>query len=115
MDVLHTVTPAGGRPFHVRLVATGERYGLDDCLVHDRAIPMVEFYDASQDLVKFGPRGQFVSRYYLTTLLDVKGGLDLHCGEPAWQLDAAALASALRWVGEQATRKVAGVPDRVRR
>jgi hypothetical protein len=49
---------------------------------------VVEFYDARQDPAKFGERGQFVADYYLTTLLQVRSGLALDAGIPAWTLDA---------------------------
>ncbi len=60
----------------------GERYGLDGCLTyelnaysgipaaaHRASYPLVEFYDTSQDAARF-PGGQFVSRYYMTDLLE---------------------------------------------
>lgn len=96
-----------GRQFNVRLVRKGDRYGLNDCLTHDKDAPMVEFYDGSQDPAKFGPRGQFISRYYLDTLTgadrlsrgDVRngGGLCLHGGVPEWDLDSVAAATAVKW------------------
>lgn len=84
-------------PFNVRLVEAGDRYGRDFCLTHeyepsdiDKA--MVEFYDARFLHTKFG---QFVSRYYVSTLLepyeyldgDEEAGLDLMGYEPAWKVD----------------------------
>jgi len=58
-----------GRAFNVRLVQRGDRYGLDDCLTHDKDDPMVEWYDATyENTPDFGVRGQFVSRYSLGTL-----------------------------------------------
>jgi len=107
---LHTITNANGRTFNVRLVATGERYGREDCLVHDRAMPLVEFYDASRPSgACVQSRGQFVSRYYFTDLMDpaiLVRGLDLQGDVPEWKLDAAAFADAWRWLRDQATRKV---------
>jgi len=77
-----------GRPFTVRIVREGDGYGRDDCLTHDEADPLVEFYDASQDSSKFGLRGQFVSRYYLSTLLEppTDRGLGLEGSVPAWTI-----------------------------
>ena len=46
--------------YNVRLVTKGDRYGLNDCLVHEEDKPMVEFY--STKVQKTG-RGYFVSRY----------------------------------------------------
>lgn len=68
--------------FNVRIVRKGDRYGSKDAVVHEHDEPMVEFYDARQ--TAFGPRGQFVSRYYVDTFmsrsndhaLDLQGGVD---------------------------------------
>lgn len=57
----------------------GERYGAgggfvygkalsNDCQLYGHGLPLVEFYDVSQDPAKF-PEGQFVSRYFMSTLL----------------------------------------------
>lgn len=65
-----------GRAFHVRLVRHGDRYGLNDCLVHDKVDPLVEFYDATyENDRRFTPGlGQFASRYSLSTLTGNPGG-----------------------------------------
>lgn len=73
--------------FRVHLVQEGERYGstgsliygkalsngsigtpVNDCQLYGHGLPLVEFYDVSQDPAKF-PEGQFVTRYYMSTLL----------------------------------------------
>ena len=101
-----------GRAFNVRLVRRGDRYGLDDCLVHDKDAALVEFWDATyENDSRFSPGlGQFVSRYFLDTLTGKDGfgrdhrrgscGLDL-CGHvAAWKVtgdnvvDAIAAAEA---------------------
>lgn len=95
----------------------GERYGLDGCLtyelnaysgapaaVHRASYPLVEFYDTSQDAARF-PGGQFVSRYYMTDLLEdnsiavsldtmLKNGnqFSLDGGIPAWTVEGDDLA-----------------------
>lgn len=91
---------ANGCPFHVRIVRAGEHYGLEDCLTHEggRDVAMVEFYDASVGPKFFGERGQFVSRYYVDTLLKHRGGLTLDGGVPEWVLDAGAVEQAQRHV-----------------
>lgn len=66
----------------MHLIYPGERYGLDGCLTyelnaysgapaaaHRASYPLVELYDTSQDAARF-PGGQFVSRYYMTDLLE---------------------------------------------
>lgn len=81
-----------GRTFNVRVILKGERYGLDDCLVHRDADPLIEFYDARYAGSKgFGPLGQHVTSYHASTLTDVTGGLMLNGGVPEWTVDAAAM------------------------
>lgn len=72
--------------FNVRVVRKGDHYGRNDCLEHDEDEPLVEFYDAKW--TKFGPRGQFVSRYYLETIMETptEHGLALDCGVPEWSI-----------------------------
>jgi hypothetical protein len=64
--------------FNVRIVNKGDRYGRADCLTHDDDRPMVEFYD-HRYASEAWPRGQFVSRYYVGTLLGYEG---FYGGEP---------------------------------
>ena len=92
-----TVPGVDGRLFGVRILSRGDRYGLNDKLVYGEEKPQVEFYDLhSANKKGFGPNGQFVSRYYLSTLLglDKYGGppvldgegLDLMGYEPVWKI-----------------------------
>ena len=72
--------------FNVRIVRLGDRYGRDDRFAHEEDQPLVEFYDDRYHSQP-GDRGQFVSRYYVSTLLEYTGqGLNLYVGEPAWYL-----------------------------
>lgn len=72
--------------FNVRVVNIGDKYGLNDCLVNNKA-PMVEFYDLR--FTKCADRGQFVSRYYVDTILDGSDcGLCLDGGVPDWTVSA---------------------------
>jgi hypothetical protein len=77
--------------FNVRVVNQGDKYGRDFCLTHDGDKPLVEFYDARYPHTEFG---QFVSRYYVSTILgtdgygDAKGGLSLDGGIPEWTVSA---------------------------
>ena len=105
--IIARVTNDDGRAFNVRLVRRGDRYGLDDCLVHDKDGALVEFWDATYEN---DPRfseglGQFVSRYFLDTLTGQDGfgrdhrrgssGLDL-CGHvPAWKVTGQNVADAI--------------------
>jgi hypothetical protein len=76
----------GYAPLIVRIVMPGDSYGLNDCIMHGRNSryptaevnlkdPLIEFYDARYPLHATVP-GQFISRYYLSTLTEglVKGG-----------------------------------------
>jgi hypothetical protein len=87
------ITNGNGRQFFVRTVLQGDRYGLNECLTHDKDRPLVEFYDYTYANQKtFGPRGQFVARYYVSTLLKDHRpgtGLCLDGGIPEWNVDAA--------------------------
>jgi hypothetical protein len=76
--------------FNVRVVNTGDKYGRDFCLTNDKA-PMVEFYDTRYPHTQYG---QFVSRYYVDTLLERDtGGLCLDGGVPSWTVSAEDMAT----------------------
>lgn len=97
-----TVGSANGVTFTVRIVRPGDRYGRDDCLVHEGDEPLVEFYDASQDPAVFGPRGQFVSRYAISAITSHgPNALDLNVEVPLWKLSAEAMAAVQRFLDEQ--------------
>jgi len=90
----------------VRLVHKGERYGLDDVLLHDEDDPLVEFYDAEQSVQKFGPLGQFVNRYYASTLLarnDPHAPLALDMGTPEWTVSAEEAEVVSAWLSLMCT------------
>lgn len=94
---LTTIVTARGVPMTVRYVAQGERYGLNDCLILDKPRPMIEFYDARH--AHTADRGQFVSRYYLDTLLEhpAATGLVLEGSQPIWNVDAVSFNHVLNW------------------
>jgi hypothetical protein len=73
--------------FNVRILNKGDKYGREFCLTHDEDKPIVEFYDRRYPHTEFG---QFVSRYYVSTLLeDPTGGLCLDGGNPnSWTVSA---------------------------
>lgn len=77
--------------FNVRIVNTGDKYGRDFCLTHTKDEPLVEFYDTRYPHTQFG---QFVSRYYIDTLLERDtGGLCLDGGVPSWTVSAEDMAT----------------------
>jgi len=95
---MHTIYNDQCRPFLVRVVRKGDTYGLRDCLTHDKAEPMIEFYDATGACGD--SRGSFVQRYYVSTLEahPKDRGILLHGSAPdVWRLDAGALQQALRY------------------
>ena len=57
--------------FNVRIVRKGDKYGREFCLTYDEDQPMVEFYDSRYPHTK---DGQFVSRYYVSTILGTANG-----------------------------------------
>ena len=91
--------------WNVRIVKTGDQYGLNMCLVNNKP-PMVEFYDGRYPHVH-APYGQFVSRYYISTILsqDSRGGeysngLCLDGGVPAWHVSAEDMAQVVTFLKE---------------
>jgi hypothetical protein len=88
------VKNANDKKFFVHILFKGDRYGRNDCLTHDKSEPLVEFYDYDYaNRNGFGPRGQFVSRYYASDLVtgDLHRPLLLHGGEPSWEVDGASM------------------------
>lgn len=87
--------------FNVRIVNTGDKYGRDDCLVNKEA-PMVEFYDTRFTDPAFGERGQFVSRYYVSALLERQPsvGLCLHGGVYEWAVSAEGMEQVLAYINQ---------------
>lgn len=81
--------------WRTHLVMPGGHYGRTGALTYEpeeaakygSGLPLVEFYDMSQDPVAF-PGGQFVSRYYMSTLL---GTDNLKIGSPIREMSALSL------------------------
>ena len=98
MKDLLTIINDDGRHFNVRIVVNGARYGRKDDLLHLEDDPLIEFFDATYAGPEFGPRGQFVSRYYLSTLQKRRDGsaLCLEGGVPLWHVSTANVAEAIR-------------------
>lgn len=89
------------RNWNVRIVHQGEHYGLNDMLTHDSSDPLLEFYDATYEGPKFGPLGQFVSRYYVSTIMGIQEnsyGLCLDGGIPEWQVNGQSIATIQDWI-----------------
>jgi len=90
------VTNVNGRKFDARVVDTNDNYGLNDGLVNEDD-PMVEFYDMGSDNF---PNGQFVSRYYVSTITEDDGsyGLNLDGGVPEWSIDGQAMVKVVKFL-----------------
>ena len=86
--------------FNVRILHKGEKYGLEDCLIHKERKPLVEFYDYRHRNNQEWKRGQFVSRYYAETILehDPNNALSLDGGIPAWTVPPASMREILAWL-----------------
>jgi hypothetical protein len=103
---------AADKSFAVVLVKNGDRYGRDFCLVNrpgeklSDGRTLVEFWDLDYTHSPVAPGsqvyGQFVSRYFLATLLEDGGrrgvGLNLDGGIPAWSVDGPAMAEVSGWL-----------------
>lgn len=89
--------------FNVRIVNKGDRYGRADCLTHDEDRPMVEFYDRRYQHGDWPDRGQFVSRYYISTLLEGENrGLCLDGGNASeWSVSADGMAIVRAYLNAQ--------------
>ena len=87
--------------FNIRIVHTGDKYGVNDCLTNNKA-PMIEFYDSRFTHGADGARGQFVTRYYIETLTDsgCPNGLCLDGGVPAWTVSPEGMQQVLEYIEE---------------
>lgn len=101
-----TVTNESGDQFNVVILKKGDRYGLDNCLTHDKDRPVIEFYDAEYPIHK-DPHGkilgQFVSRYYTKTLLEsnLHGGLCLDGGISKWHISSDNLKDVITYINQE--------------
>lgn len=84
-------------PFLVRIVEEKDTYGNNNCLTHDKKEPLIEFYDARY---KHTPYGQFISRYYKETILEVNSGLILDGGVPEWKIEKAQMDEVKSWLNK---------------
>jgi hypothetical protein len=75
-----TVTAYNGVPFTVSIE--------DDC-----GDEVIAFYD---DRYKHTSKGQFISSYYISTVLESLEGFTLDSGVPEWCIDGIALKQALK-------------------
>ena len=92
-----------GISFNVKIIKKWDKYGKDDSLTYDGNVPLVEFYDAryAED-GRFDPEGQFVSRYYKSTLLEhnTQYALNLQGGVPDWIVPSWEMEKVINWIKE---------------
>lgn len=112
--VLDLVANGPYAPITVRMVMPGETYGLNQALINDKGKPLVEFYDARYPHTAYG---QFVSRYYLSTLTHhmhdeqyKTRGLDLEGSIDAWTMTPECTAAAIQWAAAESQNRAA-TPD----
>lgn len=94
-----------GKQFAVKLLANGDRYGLDKCLTWDKDAFGVEFYDVTYAGDGFDEVGQFVSRYYASTILEAEGGLCLNGEIPDWNIDGYSMDKVRLWMQKRLAEK----------
>ena len=87
-----------GSPMRVLLIPAGEACSNHLHLgVDPSEADLVEFYDGRYPHT---PDGQFISRYYASTLLEDPHtvGLDLMGYEPSWKVDGKTMKLVLNWI-----------------
>lgn len=79
----------------VRLVEPEMTFGVDDCLTNKYGEPLVEFYAVTDGCGQ--PRGKFISRYLLSTLLDRRPerGLMLDVHDKQWTISPPGLEAVI--------------------
>lgn len=105
------ITNREGKEFKIRIVwdkpAGGTSYDSKGRVVHERLQPTVEFYDMTHAddpaYPTFKGKGQFISSYYASTLVDRRPqtGLSLYGGEPAWQIDWRTMDDLIAWIKQE--------------
>lgn len=103
MDEIMSITADHGVRFNVRILREGDPYGASRALFwehEDR--PGVEFYD-TRYVEGFTPLGQFVSRYFVDTILAMAafGGLHLLTSEPSWKIDGQSMRVVREWLSHE--------------
>ena len=102
---LYFVENNKGKQFAVKLLAKGDYYGLEKCLTWDKESPCVEFYDVTYAGDNFDEVGQFVARYYASTILDADGGLCLNGEIPDWSIDVVGMDKVRLWIQKRLAEK----------
>lgn len=90
-------------PWKVKIVEVGEKYGRG-LLFTNTEKPFVEFYDMRSNELERDTRGQFVSSYYLSDILDrcLENGLCLDGGVPSWTISSEGIKKVINFILEYA-------------
>jgi hypothetical protein len=88
------LTGIQGTPIRAVFIPAGEVFPYPHP-VDDRAY--IQFYDGRYS---FSPDGQFITEYYVSTLLESPGpnGLDLYGSEPCWKIDGPTMTLLVEWL-----------------
>ena len=80
-----TFTNPSKKRFKARLIEKGDRYGRNNCLVHDESKPLIQFFFFINPDFE-----NMVSSYYAKTLCEIESGrgLRLDGGVPEWDISA---------------------------
>jgi hypothetical protein len=105
LKYLDFTDPTSGVPWRMVVIRNGDFYGVPHngkraCL--NRADTMIEFWDRRHNH-DAEHQAQFVSRYYLTSILDCCDGLILDGGVPDWQLSKESMQMCLRMLAKYKT------------
>lgn len=90
MKKVISVTNERGMVFNVRILSKGDKYGRNNMLTYDKDTECIEFYDDRyKDSTYFDSKlGQFISRYYIDSILDHIGGLCLDGMVDDWNVSS---------------------------
>lgn len=93
--------------WRVHIVAPGDRYGLNNCLINDKKNSLLEFWDMSVSKDKF-PEGQFTWRYHVDSLFEdrygispevlMRHGLHLDLAVPSWTVSGDEMTRVFEWL-----------------
>ena len=89
-------------PIIARRITKGDKYGRNGCLTHAEEEDVVEFYDSRYNHnPELGLVGQFISRYYVSTLITSPNWTLCLCGGiPDWDLNENNLTTVVAWLKE---------------
>ena len=100
-DTLRITEPCTGVPWLVVLVRPGQRYGQHEAETGQRYFlarePMVEFWDARFDHDR-DHHAQFVSRYFLLSILNCRDGITLDGGSTDWWVSRELIERVQAWL-----------------